>query len=284
MKIRIIIILVSCGVIVTFALYQYIIYSQNKLVVVFCNVGQGDGIYMRTPKGTDILIDSGPDASILACLGRHMPFWDRRIELAFATHPDADHIGGFAYVFESYKIGAYNTVSLDKDTGFFKLISQKLEIKKTPVEKLSAGNTYKLEDGISIETKWPTRSFLTIGDADSNRYSLIQMLNFKNFNILLSGDADFDIVEEVLRSAKKERTSIEIYKLPHHGSRTGVGPDTFSLMKPDLSIVSAGKDNRYGHPHKQVLDEMKKYGIPYEETQYGDIKIVTDGKSFKIEQ
>lgn len=284
MKIRIIIILVSCGIIILFGVYQYFLYSQNKMIIVFCNVGQGDGVYIRTPRGTDMLIDSGPDVSILSCLGRHMPFWDKSIELVFATHPDADHIGGFKYVFESYHIKSYNTVLANKDTGFFKLVSQKLDRKDIPIQHLTAGSTYTLEDGISLETKWPTADFLKVGDADSNRYSLIQLLNFYNFNILLSGDADFDIVEGVLGSIKKDNVSIEIFKLPHHGSKTGIGPDTFSLIKPNLSIISAGRDNRYGHPHRQVIDEMKEYGVNYLETKNGDIKIVTDGKSFEIRQ
>ncbi len=284
MKIRIAIVVMSAVVIFCFGVYQYFVYSQKQLVVVFCNVGQGDGIYIRTPSGVDVVVDAGPDASMLRCLARHMPIWDRNIELVFATHPDADHIGGFKYILDSYSVDLYNTSDAEKDTGLFKLLSEKLKGKNISVRELILGDSFKLGDNLTLTTQWPTREFLKIGDADSNRYSLVQMLNFYNFNILLTGDADFDIVDGVITSINKKNISIEIFKLPHHGSRTGVGPQTFTYTKPVLSIISAEKDNRYGHPHKEVLTELGKYKLKFLETKNGDIKITTNGSTWKVEQ
>ncbi len=283
MKIRVGIIAISLFFISIFAIYQYISYSQNKLIVVFCNVGQGDGVYVRSPEGVDMLFDAGPDSSILGCLGRHMPFWDKHIELVFATHPDADHIGGFKYVLDSYSIGKYNTSSVLKETGLFKLISQKLKDKKIPVYYLKQGDTYRIGQ-VSINNYWPTQDFLKVGDSDTNRYSLVQMLNFYYFNILLTGDADFDIVDGIIKSTDREGIDLEVFKLPHHGSKTGVSMQTFENVRPDISIISAGENNRYGHPHAQVLAELQRYKLKYMETKNGDIKITSDGKSFRVEQ
>lgn len=284
MKVRIGIIAISFILIILFAIYQYVSYSRNELVVVFCDVGQGDGIYIRSPDGVDILFDAGPDASILGCLSRHMPFWDKKIELIFASHPDADHIGGFKYLLDTYSVGKYNTSEVVKETGLFKLISQKLEEKKISFNYLQQGDTYKIGSGMSVITYWPTQDFLGEGSSNTNRYSLVQMLNFNNFNILLTGDAEFDIVDEIIKSTSKEGIDVEVYKLPHHGSRTGVSHQTFSSLRPDISIISAGKNNRYGHPHLSVLEELQAYNLKFLETKNGDIKITSDGKTFRVAQ
>src|SRR5437867_4244168 len=83
---------------IVFAFYDYSRFSDGKLHITFCNVGQGDGIFIRTPSGKNILIDGGPDKSILSCLAEHMPFWDRTIHLMFLSHPHDDHFAGLYYV------------------------------------------------------------------------------------------------------------------------------------------------------------------------------------------
>ena len=87
--------------------YQNITYNDKKLHVVICDVGQGDAIFIRTPSGSDILIDGGPDDSVLACLGKHMPFWDRTLEIMILTHPHADHLTGLIDVSKSYSVSAW---------------------------------------------------------------------------------------------------------------------------------------------------------------------------------
>lgn len=278
MKVKIAILAASFCFVVLLGVYQYVHFSDNSLRIVFCNVGQGDAIYIRSPKGVDILVDAGPDSSVLRCLGAHMPFWDKTIELAFATHPDADHIGGYKYVLNSYRIGMYNTVEVSKDTGLFKVIQEQLRAQNVPVRYLVFGDVYSLSDGVSIKTYWPTQEFLKGHDADTNRYSLIQLLNFYNFSLLLNGDIDFDIVNRVFKGG----IDIDVYKLSHHGSRTGVDTKTFKIITPQLGIISAGKDNRYGHPHKEVLGELQKHGIPFLETKNGDIRIETKRMGFTV--
>src|SRR3989344_6568995 len=93
--------------------YQNITYNDKKLHVVFCDVGQGDAIFVRTPNGSDILIDGGPDDSVLNCLGKHMPFWDRDLELVILTHPHSDHFTGLFSVLKTYKIEIFATEELN---------------------------------------------------------------------------------------------------------------------------------------------------------------------------
>lgn len=278
MKTKIIILTGSLFFLLGYFIFQALVFSDGKLHIVFCDVGQGDGMYVRTPGGSDVVIDAGRDVSILKCLEENMPFWDRTIELAFATHPDADHIAGFIYILDSYQIKSYNTVKFEKDTGVFEEIKRKLKAKNISTRFLTAGDTYRL-DSISIKTLWPTQDFLKKEDTDSNRYSLVQHIEYGNFDALLTGDIDFDI----LNSLFTETESFEVFKLSHHGSRTGLDLQTLNLIFPQLAIISAGKNNSYGHPHKEVLDQLKKHKLRYLNTaKVGEIEVVTDGKTLKL--
>lgn len=281
MKIKISIILISLCVILGFGVFQFFYFSDKRLHIVFCSIGQGDAIYMRTPEGVDILIDAGPDNSVLECLGRHMPFWDKTIELAFATHPDADHIAGYTYVLSTYTVLSYNTSEKAADTGVYERIQAQLSEQNIPIKYLIQGDSYIISDAISLHTYWPTKEFIQHDfSKDTNPYSLVQMLNFNKFNLLTDGDIEFD----TLNTLFSQGVEIDVFKLPHHGSKTGIDTNTFNLIHPTVSIISAGKDNRYGHPHSSVLDELKQHNLKYLETQNGDIEIITDGETWTINQ
>lgn len=280
MRFKIGIVIFSSIFICGFAVYQYFLLNDGKLTVVFCDVGQGDAIYIRTPNGTDIVIDAGRTDAVLTCLSNHMPFWDKTIELAFATHPDADHIGGFSYVLESYAVKQYNTVEVEKNTGVFLKINNLLQEQGISPRHLKLGDTFLISDGVVITTHWPTKEFIEKGDSDTNRYSLVQTVTYKDFDMLLTGDIDFDILNSIFNSG----FSVDVFKLAHHGSRTGVDRETFTLIKPLLSIISAGKNNSYGHPHKEVTEVLQKFNIKYLRTdEIGEIEITSTGDKYKIQ-
>ena len=250
--------------------------SDEVLTVVFCDVGQGDAIYIRTPGQIDILIDGGPGKKVLKCLSDNMPVWDREIELVFATHPDADHITGLVNVIHEFSVKSFNTVSEKKDTKIFETLRKTISEKKVPYREISQGDTFSLSDGVVIETKWPKEGF---SSQDTNEYSLVQLLKFGDFDLLLTGD----ITHQILDSLDLNSDLIEVLKLPHHGSKTGVDNSTFEKIKASVAIISAGKNNSYHHPHPSVLALLRKYNIEYKRTDIeGEIKIVTDGKTTKV--
>ena len=255
--------------------YQAQTFSDKQLHVVFCDVGQGDAIYIRTPGNVDILVDGGRNSKVLDCLSKHMPFWDRDIELVFATHPDADHIGGLADVIQSYRVISFNTVSASKDTSVFRNLQSLVRGKKIPYKELVAGDSFSLSDDVKIQTKWPTAGFES---KDSNEYSLIQVLSYGEFDLLLTGDITYQILNTI-----ELPIAIEVFKLPHHGSKTGVDSLTFEKIRTYLAVISAGKNNSYHHPHPSVLNLLNKYHVPYKRTdEVGSIEVITDGVNTKI--
>jgi len=241
MSVKRFIVFILAGV---FALFGLVIFqnarlNDNKLHIVFCDIGQGDGIFVRTPSQTDILVDAGPDDKILSCLSNHMPFWDRDLELAFATHPDADHIGGFLYVLKNYKVLSFNTSKKSKGTKVFANIQSLIDSQNVPFKFLYQGDLYTLSDGVKIEHLWPSKSYVESDDGklDPNSFSLVQILTYGNFKTLLTGDIEYQILDTLFNDSSK----IDIFKLPHHGSKTGVDDATFQKIHSSLAIISAGK-------------------------------------------
>ena len=268
-------------------LYQQNRLNDGKFHVVFCDIGQGDAIFMRTPKGFDILVDCGPSSwegtqnPVLSCLSRHMPFWDRDLELVFATHPDADHIGGLEAVLKAYKVKSFNTSKKSKDTHVFARIQDLINSQKTPFRFIYQGDLFTLSDGVKIEHLWPSAAYVGSDDGklDANSFSLVQIVSFGNFKTLLTGDIEYQILDTLFADNSK----IDVFKLPHHGSKTRVDDITFAKIHSSLAIISAGKNNKYHHPHPTVLELLKKYNVSSKRTDMGgEVEVVSDGKTWSV--
>ncbi len=256
--------------------YQSSQFSDKTLHIIFCDVGQGDGILIRTPTGADIVVDGGPqNGKMVACLARYLPFWDHDIELMFATHPDADHIGGLVDVIQSYTVKSFDTSEATKDTNVFRKLNSLIAEKRIPFKNIVTGDKFSLTDGVSIETKWPNPGFES---SDTNEHSLVQILSYGDFRALLTGDIPYQILDTL-----DFPSTFAVFKIPHHGSKTGVDDATFNKIRAYFVPISAGKNNKYHHPHPSVIALLKKYRIPYKRTdEVGSIEVVTDGKNTKV--
>lgn len=258
-----------------------ITFSDKNLHLIFCDVGQGDGILIRTPKGHDIVVDGGPsDFSMTECLSRHLPFWDREIDVVFLTHPDSDHLTGLVEVLKSYSVKQFGTAQAPKDTNIYKELIEVLEEQKIEVEYLTKGDKLVTTDGLTMSIEWPTGAFISAGSTDTNEYSLVHFLKFGKTTALLTGD----VTSVYLNSIMPIIGYTDIFKSPHHGSKTGVDEFTFQHNKPKIAVISAGEDNSYGHPAEEVLEIFKQKGIPYTETKYGDVEFVSDGEKWIIKK
>ncbi len=252
---------------------------DGKLHLVFCDVGQGDAIYLRTAHGEDILVDGGPNDKVLACLGEHMPFYDRTIELVFLSHPQADYLTGLISVLERYSVKYFVSSGIGSETEGYQQLEKLLKSKKVVRKKEFTGGKVKI-DNLVLTSLWPNEQVLgaTTMTSDSNDISLILKLTYGQFSALLTGDAP-------LRSASyggagQEQRKIEVLKVPHHGSRTGLDADSLEKIRPRLAVISVGK-NSYGHPAKETLEVLRDYDTKILRTDNdGEIEIISDGKSW----
>lgn len=261
-------------------LFSYFYFFDGKLHIVVCNVGQGDAIFMRTPRGADILIDGGPDKSVLSCLSSHMPFWDKNIEVVILTHPDADHITGLTDVIQRYSVNQLFTQPNPGKTKIYELFRKELADKKLSARFVEANDKIKIDE-INLEILSPA-SNKSDPDAKSgslNVYSVISKLTFGNFSALFTGDAGKEVEDVIAPMAGK----IDVLKVPHHGSQTGMDDFFLSSIRPQVALISVGANNRYGHPAKISLDLLGKYGVRVFRTdQGGEIEILSDGLNYSV--
>lgn len=281
------IIFVSTALIMSFFLifFVYLKYDDGKMHLVICDVGQGDAIFIRTPEGADILIDGGPDKKVLECLSDNMPFWDRTLEVVILTHPDSDHLTGVVDVIKRYKVIKFLTQSRPGKTDIYQLFTNVLADKKLSANHLSAGDKLILKSGVSLKVLWPKEVSKTeiaqkVSNVPLNESSVIILLKYENFEALLTGDAGSQVMDMIA----EEAGDIDVLKVPHHGSKTGMSSHFLNSIDAEIAIISSGKNNRYNHPAEESLDLLSKANVKtYKTDDLGQIEIVSDGMTHNIE-
>ncbi len=281
--------------------------TAGNLRVIFCDVGQGDSILIA--KGNiQVLIDGGPDKKVLNCLGKYVAFWDRKIEFVVLTHPQADHMNGLIDVVSRYRVDQFVTGSVGNDTAGFLELKRELETRKIQVSNLYSGDRINIGRGstkkIQLEVVWPDREWvrshvgsnletsqtdpsgirvlgLRSDGTDLNSYSVGLELIYGEFNALFTGDADTQIENEII--GEGYLNDIEVLKVPHHGSKTGMSGNLLESVKPELAVISVGKNNRYGHPREEAIKLIRDLGIEIKRTDLdGDVVVETDGVGWKV--
>jgi len=284
------------GVIVSF--------PDGKLHLTFCDVGQGDGTYIRTPDNLDMLIDGGPDDKILSCLGRHMPFYDRTIDMVVLTHPQKDHMKGILSVIDRYTIKHFVIGIEGSDSQEYQQLISKLNSKKIPLKNLFAGDKFRMGE-LQVGVFWPDKSWVfdhlsveadrlkkdQIGSAgqavlglstedDLNQFSFYLKLGYRNFSALMTGDGDSTIQNQIMDVSGIQ--NVQVLKIPHHGSKTALSSGFLDRLKPALAVISVGK-NSFGHPTNEILKQLSDRKIEVKRTDRdGDVNVVSDGLSWKI--
>ncbi len=220
---------------------------DNNLYLYFLNVGQGDGILIRTPAKQNIIIDGGPDNTILEKLGYFLPIWNKNIDLLILTHSDPDHINGALEILNNFQV---------------KLVLDNLEIceswecqtwnKKIQLAKITKIPVNQLEKMI-INPKISLAFFVSSIEKIGNNSSIVSKLNFGDFDSLFLGDIEKAVENEILTS--NFALDSEIIKIAHHGSRTSTSESLLNSVSPILAIISVGKNNKFGHPHPETLEK-----------------------------
>lgn len=275
-----------------FALLGIVVYHYGKLYdgkfhVIFCDVGQGDAIFLRTPKGEDILVDGGPNHDVLACLSSHMPFWDRDLELVILTHPHADHLNGLINVAKRYKIISFATENVKNNTLIFEALMKELENQNIKIQHLYAGDRFLFKDGVSLNIIGPSRRFLKqtsptgmIGEK-SEFGNIVSLFKYKDFSVLLTGDSQASQLKEAILGGGLG--GIDVIQVPHHGSKTGLDSEILDSIKSELAVISVSKKNKYGHPAIGIIEILRDKDIKILRTdERGEIEIVTNGVDWGV--
>ena len=221
-----------------------------------------------------MLIDGGPDRSVLEQLGQVIPFWDRTIDIVVATHPDKDHIAGLIPVVEYFKVGRLIDNGAEHDTVYYEQLELSHDSLASVGEQVwwldrDAGVYMQVLDGAGVAR----------AGSDSNDQSLILRLVYGNASVLLTGDAS-SAVERALVRQYGDSLRSDILKLGHHGSKTSTSQYFLDTVQPQIVVASAGCDNRYGHPHPDIVARVSHARL-FDTCVDGLVKLHSDGVSWR---
>ena len=284
--------------------YSVISYPRQTMQIIACDVGQGDALLI-TLKDFQILVDGGPGSSVLECLSDYIPFWDRQIEVVILSHPQKDHFGGLIEVFKKYSVKYLLTTPIDSGSQEWSVLKDLVGGSSTNVVNPHRGDKYRfgliyldilhpsedflLANSGLIET--PQDNFIASGSGgvmgvytstlDPNDFSIVAVLSFGNLEVLLTGDIGPKVSEIVVKELLINfNQGVEYIKIPHHGSKNGLTDELLKAARPEIAVISAGKNNSYGHPHKEVLEMLNSYGVRVFRTdEVGDVVFESDGES-----
>jgi competence protein ComEC len=288
---------------------------DGRLHIIFCNVGQGDASYVKFPDGRDMLIDSGPDKTVVNCLGRHMPFWDRTIDLMVLSHPQKDHLNGFLAVLPRYHVKYFVHSQVDNTTDGYKSLKSLISQNKVAEKLVTYGDVIDISL-TRLSVIWPSKNEISLlksanvlgAQTNSNNVndaSVVIHLRFGTFDALFPGDADERVDPIIVSQVSDIPDCLEVLKVPHHGAKTGMTDKFISWIYPKmnlskkcsdppsiihnpfsnacpLAVISVGK-NSFGHPATETISRINAKGVAVMRTdKFGDIEIISNGKTWKV--
>lgn len=265
---------------VTFLVWRTLVHdAQPVLRVSFLDIGQGDAILIESPSGRRMLVDGGPDGSVLRALGEVLPWYTRTIDVVLATHPDADHIGGLSDVLRQYHVSYIIDNSVSHDTPAVESFLKASAREDALVRGLTRGERINLGEGVIVEVLFPDR---VLKEADTNLSSIVLRVSYGAHSFLLTGDAP-ESIERYLVSLDGKALESTVLKAGHHGSHTSSNVSFISAVSPEYVVYSRGCGNTYGHPHKEVVERFESFGVrAYDTCTEGTVTFETNGETLII--
>jgi competence protein ComEC len=256
----------------------------GRFLICFFDVGQGDGIYLQTPNGVHILMDGG--SSTKSKVGQYVLkngvkyYGAGRLDYVFVSHSDSDHYSGVAELLEDETVEIGNLVLpaiSNPDEAYIEL--------ETKAENRGI-SVYHMERGDKLEVGEVTFSCLNPEAKeyeDKNSGSLVFWVTYGQFDLLLTGDMDQEVEQELLDKGLLSDRQLDVLKVAHHGSATASSELFLGALTPDISVVSVAENNRYGHPASEVMERLETFcGNIYLTKESGAVTIETDGNNYEI--
>ena len=243
----------------------------SAMSITALDVGQGDAFLIQTDN-ENILIDTGPPESRLKLMTALSSV--EKIDKLIITHPHADHIGNAFYLIENKPVlMAYDNGEISASSYYLNYLAG-LSLEGIERVTLSAGDNLKI-DGAEIQVLNPAT------DYDTNNNSLAFRLVYGNFSMLFTGDIGYLAEAEILSQGKNIRSTV--LKAAHHGAKTSSSYNFVRAVRPQAVIISAGANNRYGHPSADALTCYLQFTDQIFCTAYnGSIYIYTDGETYSV--
>jgi beta-lactamase superfamily II metal-dependent hydrolase len=242
-------------------------------------VGQGGSILIQAPNGQTMLVDGGQiDQSGKRHYSQKRSVGRAAVDVLIPTHPDQDHIAGLVGVLENFPVKLAALTGQVHSTQIYERLLTDIRDKNIKALKVRTGTPIPFDLFVKVEVLAPDEEAVQ-GD-DTNDASIVIKLTYGDTSFLLTGDAEFPENKAILDHGLDVRSTV--LKLGHHGSRTSTNEDWLKRVQPQLGIISAGKDNSFGHPHPEVIAALDKLKIPYIRTdEHGTLTITATAQTIQ---
>lgn len=255
--------------------YQENLNSSKKMKVHFLDVGQGDSIFIQAPNGKTMLIDAGTKEYGNTVVSYLKAQNVKKLDYIVATHPDADHIGGLNAVIQAFQVGEFINSGKSHTTVTYEKLLETVLSKNIRYKEPTVGETINLDSEVKTQVL-----AVDAKTSNTNDASIVLKLTYKNVSFLLMGDADTEVEAQI---SKAYNVSATVLKAGHHGSSTSSSLSFLQKVKPEAIVLSYAKDNSYGHPHKEVMANIKTIGTKaYATAETGTIVATTNGQTYSI--
>lgn len=249
--------------------------QTGELTVHFLDVGQADSIFIELPNAQSMLIDAGDKNYGEGIVDYITDCGYSQIDYLIATHPHADHIGSMSYVVDNMDIGSVYMPKVSTNTKTYENLLTSISEKGLKIKSASAGLNIIDYDNLKADVVAPVK----IDKDNLNNCSIVFKLEYKNNSFLFTGDAE----HEELKQITADLTS-DVLKVGHHGSGTSTNKKFLAQVNPSISVISLGKNNEYGHPHKSALNALKDCGCEiYRTDKDKTVVISSDGENLTVE-
>jgi competence protein ComEC len=253
------------------------------LSVYALDIGQGDSLLIVSPTGKTVLIDTGDTGNEQNVINALLNHGGKKIDLFIASHPHADHIGVAAEVIKGSMVARVLDSGYPHTTKTYERYL--LAVKDSGAQYIQAvpGQTFDIGGGAVVRVLAPikpyfTKSDLREGSTEPNANSVVVRLDYKNFSMLFTGDAEAEIEARMIAGGANLKA--KVLKVGHHGSRYATSDAFLQAIHPEAAVISVGADNKYGHPTQEALDRLKNSGVKvYRTDLQGEIHITSDGRA-----
>ncbi|NLJ78387.1 MAG: MBL fold metallo-hydrolase [Tissierellia bacterium] len=269
------IILTGCGGPISHTSEDY----ASGLRVHFIDVGQGDSTFIEFPNGKTSLIDAGTRGAGDRVVEYINDLGIDKIDYLIATHPHEDHIGGLPEVIRNFDVNRVYMPEKTTNTLIFEELLLELENKDLTIHLAKGGDV--IIDGGKL--KYSILAPNTDNYSGLNDFSIVTKIEYGYNSIIITGDAEKNSEREMVELGYD--LAADVLRIGHHGGKTSSMEEFLIAVDPDYSIISVGKGNTYGHPHRETLNRLQKIDSQIMRTdELGDIILISDGKELKWEE
>ncbi|MCY9548468.1 MBL fold metallo-hydrolase [Lysinibacillus xylanilyticus] len=248
--------------------------AGHEMRVHFIDVGQGDSILIESPNGKTMLVDGGVKGAGQNVVSYLKELGVKKLDIVVATHPDADHIGGLIPVLNSIDIEQFYDSGKVHTSQTFEEMLTLIDTKNIPYNVPKTGDSIAFDDDINVKVLNANENA-----TDNNDASIVLKIAYGNVSFLLTADAGVSLEKEMMQDDVKAT----ILKAGHHGSNTSSSAEFIQAVHPEVTILSYGEGNKYGHPHAEVVERLQAIGRKiYATAEAGTVIVSTDGVNYDV--